>query len=66
MQGQPQLPKSDANTGSALQCVIRNVKDEKFFIGLGRANEVSVSEYHENIPPMIEQRIRRSPFCRQL
>jgi hypothetical protein len=37
--------------GSALQCVIRHIKDKKFFVGLGPASDVSVREYHENIPP---------------
>ena len=31
--------------GSALQCVIRNIKDKKFFVGLGPASDVSVREY---------------------
>jgi hypothetical protein len=35
----------------ALQCIIRNIKDEKVFAGLDSANDVSVSEYHESIPP---------------
>ena len=37
--------------GSAFQCVIRNIKDKKFFVGLGHASDVSVREYHDNIPP---------------
>jgi hypothetical protein len=43
------------NRGSALQCVIRNIKDEKLFVGLGHANVVSVREHHENIPPCLGQ-----------
>jgi hypothetical protein len=41
----------DNNAGSALQCVIRNIKDKKFFVGLGHASDVPVREHHENIPP---------------
>jgi hypothetical protein len=39
------------NGGSALQCVIRNLKGEKFFVSLGDVNGISVREHHENIPP---------------
>ena len=38
------------NAGGALQCVIRNIKDKIFFVGLGHASDVSVREHHENIP----------------
>ena len=39
------------NRGCALQRVIRNIKSEKFFfVGLGHAIDVSVCEYHENVP----------------
>lgn len=34
---------SDGNNAcSAFQCVIRNVKDKKFFVGLGYASDVPV------------------------
>ena len=39
------------NAASALQCVIRNIKDKNFFVGLGHASDVSVRQHHENIPP---------------
>jgi hypothetical protein len=37
------------NGGSALQFVIRNVKDEKFFAGLCHANVVSVAKHHNTL-----------------
>jgi len=52
--------QSDANTGSALESIIRNVKDKKFFVGV--ADDLSIGEYHENIPPRVEtQRCCFSP-----
>jgi hypothetical protein len=42
------LPASN-NAGSALQCLIRNIKDKNFFVGLNHASDVSVREHHENI-----------------
>ena len=39
------------NGGCALQGVIRNLKGEKFFVGLGDVNGISVREHYENIPP---------------
>jgi len=53
------------NAGSALQCVIRNIKDEKSFVGLGHANGVSVREHHENIPPSFS-RLRNPPMFSNL
>ena len=45
---------SPDNEGSALQRVIRDIKGENFFVGLRRANHVSVCEYHENVPPGLQ------------
>ncbi len=36
--------------GSALQCVVRNSKGEKLFVGLAHANVISVCEYHSERP----------------
>src|SRR5262249_53958080 len=52
--GQSQLPMSVTKEatppimdgGSTLQFIIRNVKDEKFFVDLACANVVSVREHH--------------------
>jgi hypothetical protein len=49
----PRYGRSVGNAGSAFQCVIRNIKDEKFFVDLGHANDVSVREHHENVPPSL-------------
>jgi hypothetical protein len=38
------------NGGCALQCVIRNVKDEKLFVGLGNVNVICVGEHHGTNP----------------
>jgi hypothetical protein len=37
------------NAGSALQCLIRNIEDKNFFVGLNHASDVSVRGHHENI-----------------
>jgi hypothetical protein len=42
--------------GGAFQCVIRNIEGENFFVGLGRANDVSVREHHEYIPLSLRPR----------
>ena len=34
--------------GCALQYVIRDIKNENFFVGLGRANVVSACEHHQS------------------
>ena len=43
------------NGGSALQCVIGNLRGEKFFVSLGDVNGISVRERHENISSQLHQ-----------
>jgi hypothetical protein len=57
----PRYSSSAGNVDSALQCVIRNIKDEKFLVGLSHVNDVSVREHHENIPPSFSR--LRNLFC---
>jgi len=49
------------NGGSALQCVIGNLRGEKFFVSLGDLNGISVCERHENIPPSCTKSQQQHP-----